>query len=416
MTTRVAPGRRPLLVRSIRLDSDLDLAEVAGDGGILWEQGGVGFAGRGVAARIPVLPGRLAETAAAVAEVLGPAAVQADGDGPGSLAFGALPFRPDLPGELVVPEVLVRREQDGRGWLTVTGSRGRDAPVLTREAGRGRRHPDEFKAADSRRLAPDQFVVAGSPHSRWIALVGRALDAIAEGRLAKVVLAREATVTANRPLRSSEIGRRLLAAFPGCRVFAAPGFVGASPELLVARFGDRVRARPLAGTAAAGEADLRSSRKDRHEHRVVVDAVVKALAPWCTHLSAPPSPDVVTVGGLAHLATPIEGVLRQPAPSVLRLVAALHPTPAVAGSPRDEALAFIDAEEGIGRGRYAGPVGWVDASGAGEWAIAIRSAELDGPRARLFAGAGIVARSDPAAELRETQLKLEPLLNAIVRP
>jgi isochorismate synthase len=208
-------------------------------------------------------------------------------------------------------------------------------------------------------------------------------------------------------------------------VFAADGFVGASPELLVARAGERVWSQPLAGTAPrhgrAGsdvdaESSLLSSAKERQEHRLVVDAVGRTLARFCHVLEVPEVPSLVPIGIVAHLGSAIEGRLVGPFLSVLELVSALHPTPAVAGTPTEDALAHIAAVEGVDRGRYAGPVGWVDAAGDGEWAVGIRSAEIAGSNARLLAGAGIVAESVAEAELAETELKLQPMLNAIVRP
>ncbi|PZS20161.1 MAG: isochorismate synthase [Acidimicrobiales bacterium] len=426
-----------LVARTVALDGDFDLALVAGDDGVLWEQDGAGFAGRGVAARVPVAPGglgsgglapgglgsgglgsaALAQAGDEVSAVLGDIEVEGD---LAPLAFGALPFSPSVGGELVVPQVLVRREVDGSCWLTVTGPTG--APVRSDEIEASLRQGSAAVAA----AIPDWYSVTTKPsHAQWCQLVGRAVRAIRAGQLSKVVLAREVEVVANRAFSVTEVVRRLRVLHPSCMIFTAGGFVGASPELLVARSGDRVRSHPLAGTTvASGDpvadgqwgSELLASSKDREEHRLAVDAVVVSLAPFCTELAVPDRPTVMALGNLAHLGTPIEGTLRRPLPSVLDLVGAIHPSPAVAGVPRAAALAFIDAEEGIDRGRYAGPVGWVDGAGNGQWALAIRSAELSGHRARLFAGNGLVAGSDPAAELAETQLKLQSMLGAIVRP
>jgi len=352
-----------------------------------------------------------------VSAVLGDIEVEGD---LGPLAFGALPFSPAVGGELVVPEVLVRREVDGSCWLTVVSAKG--SPVLPEEIAASLRHG----AAAFQAATPDGYSVTTRPsHVQWCQLVARAVSAIAAGQLSKVVLAREVEVVANRAFSVTEVVRRLRILHPSCMIFAAGGFVGASPELLVARTGERVRSHPLAGTTvASGDpvadghwgSELLASPKEREEHRLAVDAVVASLAPFCASLAVPDRPSVMSLGNLAHLGTSIEGTLRRPVPSVLELVGAVHPSPAVAGVPRAGALAFIAAEEGIDRGRYAGPVGWVDAAGNGQWALAIRSAELSGNRARLFAGNGLVAGSDPAAELAETQLKLQSMLAAIVRP
>ena len=206
--------------------------------------------------------------------------------------------------------------------------------------------------------------------------------------------------------------------------FAVDGFVGASPELLVSRVGDVVRAQPMAGTTprtGEPEADQRragellSSEKNRQEHQITIDMVHDTLLPWCSFLDAEPEPSVVPAGPVQHLASIVEGRLSHPTPSVLDLVAALHPTPAVGGWPRTEALALIDELEHVDRGRYAGPVGWVDAEGNGAWAVGIRSVQLEGRSARLFAGVGVVEDSDPLAELEETRSKAQALLGSIVR-
>jgi isochorismate synthase EntC len=196
--------------------------------------------------------------------------------------------------------------------------------------------------------------------------------------------------------------------------------VGASPELLVRRHGSTVESRPVAGTTVADGAEaldaLAHSAKDNREHRFVVDAIADALGDVCGALDIAPVPEVMVFGPVAHLATPVRGRLHDPRPSALDLARLLSPTPAVGGTPRAAALSTIAALEDFDRGRYAGPVGWVDARGDGEWAIALRGAELDGTRARLVAGAGIVEGSEPDAEWAETQAKLEPMLRALIRP
>jgi menaquinone-specific isochorismate synthase len=193
----------------------------------------------------------------------------------------------------------------------------------------------------------------------------------------------------------------------------------------VARHGDVVRSHPLAGTAprtgdpttdAVTAAALIASTKDQVEHRVVIDVVHETLLPWCSYVDWEAEPSIVTVANVQHLGTLIEGRLSSPPPNVLELVEALSPTPALGGHPRAGALELIAAVEGMERGRYGGAVGWVDAAGNGTWAVAIRCAEISGARARLFAGGGIVADSDPHAELAETQAKLQAMLSAIVRP
>jgi isochorismate synthase len=201
-------------------------------------------------------------------------------------------------------------------------------------------------------------------------------------------------------------------------------FFGASPELLVARHGTRVSSHPLAGTVPRGDTartdadaqrDLAGSAKNRAEHRYVVDAIATALAPFCEELSVPAEPSVVAFRSVAHLGTRIEGRLGRSV-GVLELLQQLHPTPAVGGTPRAEALAFIGDHEAGERGHWAGPVGWVGAGGDGEWMIGIRSAELDanGTTLMLRAGGGVVAGSDPGAEAAEANVKLATVLDAVV--
>ncbi|HXQ59268.1 MAG TPA: isochorismate synthase [Acidimicrobiales bacterium] len=409
-----------LTALTVPVDPGVDLARVAGDHGSLWERAdGVSLAGRGVAARVAVAwSGAAADEPAGeeVAAVL--CSIGSDGPHP-PLAMGALPFRRSEPAHVVVPAVLVRRQPDGSCWLTVTGA---DPDATVDEIRRGIEAP----GADADAAGPREYRLrSDTERGAWCRLVADAAAAVAAGHLDKVVLARAVTVAADQPLRPGEVARRLRLSHPSCMVFSVDGFVGASPELLVERTGMSVRSRPLAGTTArpgSGDGDrhlaprLLSSSKEREEHRLVVEAVSAALAPYCDELTVPEIPGVVPLGTLAHLGTLVTGRLRPPLPSALDLVGAIHPSPAVGGTPTAAALDYIAQVEGLDRGRYAGPVGWVDAEGDGCWAVGIRSAHIEGRRARLMAGVGIVAGSDPETELAETDLKLQPMLAAIVRP
>ncbi|MGO9657725.1 MAG: isochorismate synthase MenF, partial [Acidimicrobiales bacterium] len=213
--------------------------------------------------------------------------------------------------------------------------------------------------------------------------------------------------------------------YPSCAVFHVEGFIGASPETLVRRTGRDVLSHPLAGTVArSGDtatdaallAGLMASGKDRHEHQLVVDEIAAKLRPLCRQLEVPPVPSVLALRNVSHLGTELRGTLADGATSSLALAALLQPTPAVGGLPSEAALSWQRANEGFDRGTYAGPVGWVDSRGDGEWALGLRSADVSGPHAALYAGNGIVAASSPEAELAETQLKLQALLAAMVRP
>jgi menaquinone-specific isochorismate synthase len=392
MTTTPVTARLRAVTREV--EPGHDLLDVFTGSGFAWLHDRTRFVATGVAARVPA-----AEAGAVLGTVDTEDPVGLPGTGP--LAMGALPFDPDASGTLVVP-ARIAGERDGRAWITEIGTRDRIGPAVT--------------------VAPPSRFSVVAPRSRaaWHESVDRALDAIAGGELEKVVLAREVLIEADAPFDARDVVRRLVGQQPGSFVYAIEGFVGASPELLVRRAGRIVESRPVAGTTLADSDEslraLAASVKDNREHRFVVDGILAALGDTCEELTVDATPHVAVFGPVAHLATPIRGRLRDPAPSALDLARLLHPTPAVGGTPRREALAAIRALEGFDRGLYAGPVGWVDARGDGEWAIALRGAELDGARARLVAGAGIVAGSDPESEWAETQAKLEPMLRALVRP
>jgi isochorismate synthase len=256
--------------------------------------------------------------------------------------------------------------------------------------------------------------------------VDEAARRVHAGELRKVVLARTIEVEAGRAFDARRLAHRLRAVDPEAYSFIAPTadgvLVGASPELLVSRHGTEVRSVPLAGSAprsgdpAADHANadaLIASSKDREEHAAVVDAIAEVLQPLCESLAWDEQPTLRATPNVWHLSTAFRGHLREPAPSALELALALHPTPAVNGAPRAEALALLHQLEAFDRGSYAGPVGWVDAEGNGEWAIALRCALLRGDRATLYAGAGIVGDSRPDAELDETERKFRAFLDAL---
>jgi isochorismate synthase len=269
---------------------------------------------------------------------------------------------------------------------------------------------------------PGGWGAEGPGLAAWRRGVRTALADIGSGRLDKVVLAREAAVEADWPFPRAELLRRLQARSGGSTfLYASGGFVGASPELLVRRRGRVATSRPMAGTVpqgdvageAGGLARLVRSPKEGVEHRLVVDAVAEILAKVADRVEVG-RPEVVRLATVAHLATEITADLTGPLPTALELAGLLHPTPAVGGSPRDAALAAIAALEPFDRGCYAGPVGWVDHTGDGEWVIALRGATLDGRRAHLLAGAGIVPGSDPDTEWVETEHKLRAMLEVLL--
>ena len=416
--------------RTVRLDPPVDPFDLAGESGFVWSGPGGELVGVVTAARILVGPRveRAAEAAAALlagAEVDDPA-----GAGLGPVAVGALPFSPGAPGELHVPALLLRRDPAGATWVTATAPAPAAPPPAAELLARIRELADrEARSAErdgARRWPPARRLDRPDGHlDAWRGSVALALEAIAGGRLDKVVLAREALVEAEWPFPRAALLRRLRArAGLDAFVYASGGLVGASPELLVSRRGRVAISRPMAGTVprgataaaeARGLARLTGSAKEAVEHRLVVDAVSEGLAKVADRVKVA-HPEVVRLPTVAHLATEVTADLTEPLPSALELAGLLHPTPAVGGSPRDAAVAAIAALEPFDRGRYAGPVGWVDAAGDGEWAVALRCAALDGRRARLLAGAGIVPGSDPDAEWAETEHKLAAMLEVLLGP
>ncbi len=367
-----------------------------------WVRRGEGLVGWGEAARLEVTgPSALADAAAWWAEYTAGLDVADDLGVPGSgpVLFGSIAFDPAAGTSVfVVPEVVVGR-RDGIGWLTTVGPAARSTPLV--------RAPVDGPASRLR------YADGALDPASWCAAVAAAVARIDAGELDKVVLARDLLVSAEPPLDPRRLLRRLAERFPDCWTFAVDVLLGATPELLLRRTGRQLTSRVLAGTAPRGAgaeddrlaAGLLASTKNRAEHRFTVESVVRALEPYCSRLVAPPAPELLTLANVRHLATDVVGTQRGSA-GLLELVGALHPTAAVCGTPTADAAALLRELEGMDRGRYAGPVGWLDARGDGEFGLALRCAELtaDGG-ARLFAGCGIVAGSEPAAELAETRAK-----------
>lgn len=394
--------------RSRELDGSMDLLAVAGDSGLVFGWPGGGLAGRGEAMRLELpyssetLRERLSEITQALQSI-----ERAPGAEP--VAFVSVPFSPTRPILAVVPEVTLRQTGE-QSMVTTIGDAD---PYFTVEAPRRSDPPMQYTLTSSR------------PPKEWRRSVEEAVRRLLDRELEKVVLARELVLEADVPFSQIDVLTSLRRNYPSSYLFAIDGFVGASPELLIEREDRDVRARPLAGTlprsgnpssdVAAGSALLHSP-KDRAEHRFLSEMMRETLEPFCEELVVPASPDVISLANVHHLATPVRGTLRSGNTSVLDLVAALHPTPAVGGRPTRAAVALIDELEELDRGRYAGAVGWVDADGNGTFAVAIRCAEISGKTARLYAGCGIVAASNPERELEETHWKFQAMLSALVRP
>ena len=374
-----------------------DLLSIAArvDDPIVWLNGGQGMVAAGVAAEIEVGSGedRFERATAQLRDVF-------ESLGGRAFAFGNFAFDPlSDDSVLVVPEVVW-----GPSWVaTVNGA-----------------DPESF-LRDPAPAPAERVRYGGSTISEvaWLDAVAAAVNRIRAGELAKVVLARDVLVWSEAPFDVPVLLRRLARRFPGCYTFSCAGLVGATPELLVARSGNDVRSVVLAGTIGRGDGaederlaeGLLSSEKDLEEHRLAVDSVTEPLAAVCSDLKVE-GPLLLRLANAQHLSTRIQGVLERDA-SALELAGLLHPTAAVCGTPRRDAFETIRALEGMDRGRYSGPVGWVDSAGDGEWGIALRCGRFDGARGRLFAGNGIVGASEPEAELEETRVKLRAMMSAL---
>jgi len=382
----------------------VDLNDFASNDGYLFVRDGVGVAGQGIAKR--VARNELAATLSAINDNNQSGLVEA-----GPIAIGCIPFNSSDPHDFVIPKVVVGKTTEGQHWVTTID----DAEF------------DFHAPEDIRPFAASFMVNPGVPVDHYLEAVRLTALAVRENKIDKAVIARDIFVTSNFPFDVRAILHRLKASFGSSYRYLFDNFLGASPELLVAVEGNKVSSHPLAGTAPRTgnptidqqiASDLIASTKNQLEHRIVIDMVHDTLLPWCSFLDWQPEPSIVAVANVQHLGTEISGQLSEPRPSVLELAYALSPTPALGGTPKQEALDQIARVEGMNRGRYGGAVGYVNKSGDGKFAVAIRCAELDSTlmTARLFAGGGIVGDSNPAGELAETQAKFQAMLAALIRP
>ena len=418
MTTAAAPELvvpRGLVAWSVEVDDPGDLLSWLPAGhAFAFLRGGDGLVGWGEAARLATTVARPgAALSDEVEQLLASMTVRDDVQLPGSgpIAMISLAFDPDTSGSVVVVPKVVLGRREGRSWLTLITPPGAvQVPAL-------RRRPTAA-------VAPLHARIAGPvpAEHEWGSAVAQAVEQLRAGRLDKVVLARAVDVEADDPMDARAIAARLAARFPSCFTYLCAGLVGASPELLIRRIGRQAESLVLAGTVrrgASAEEDEQlehafvESAKDAVEHRFAADSVREALASVAHEVEVEPKPHLLRLANLTHLATRVSAWLPAPPPSALSLATRLHPTAAVGGTPTGRALELIRELEAAPRGRYAAPVGWMDANGDGELALALRCAQLDGRRARLWSGAGIVAASDPAAEIAETDVKLDAVLSAI---
>jgi menaquinone-specific isochorismate synthase len=437
----------------VQPDSTGILTALTGEPSVAWVRNGEGLVGWGVAALEHFVGeerfSRAQRWFAEWCEANIPPESGGDpttGSEPGHpVAFASFTFDDEAPGSVVVIPQTLLTVKNGKAWLHTVGTTGQKV----HETGHGLVNPSSVAShgilpsnpttsetstvgrEESTRTPNNEPHPQPRPHwsdqtdeaADWTSAVARCVKRIETGELDKVVLAREVAANFDGPLDIRPILSRLAESYPDCWTFHVDGLLGATPELLIRRSGDEVSSRVLAGTvrsSGSASADarnaegLRASPKDLAEHEYAVRSVAHALAVHCTDLDVAESPSVLPLTNVQHLATDIHARLADGS-SALALAATLHPTAAVCGTPTERAMSLIAEMESINRGRYSGPVGWFNSAGDGEFGIALRCAQVTEDRlnARLFAGCGLVAGSEPAAELAESNAKLEAMRRAL---
>jgi len=332
------------------------------------------------------------------------------GSGTGPILFGSFSFDPNEKSILVIPEIILGKKA-GKSWVTWIGNDTQ---------------PNFLTISNSLPSGEITWSNGALSESQWKDQVSFAVDSIKQNKLEKVVLARDQVAASTVAINTRGLLQRLEIEYPSTWLFLVDGLIGATPELLVRLSKSLVTSRVLAGTIRktgnedrdlALAASLAKSSKDLEEHEYAVRSVADALAPFCSSTNVPESPFVLHLSNVMHLATDVTGVLNDSAKQadIFTLIQQLHPSAAVCGTPTNAAKKFIIDFEKMNRERYAGPVGWIDANGDGEIAIALRCGQLsqDNKSIRIFAGCGVVAGSDPANELAESQAKLMPMRTAL---
>ncbi len=332
------------------------------------------------------------------------------GSGTGPILFSSFSFDPNEISVLVIPEILIG-QKNGKSWITWIGDV---------------KQPNLEKINTAPVSGEIKWQEGSISEQAWQSQVSSAINAIKSNKLEKVVLARDITATSKTEIGVRSLLQRLEIEYPSTWIFLVDGLIGATPELLVRLNKSLVTSRVLAGTIRkTGNEDrdltlaasLAKSSKDLEEHEYAVRSVADALAPFCSSTNVPEAPFVLHLSNVMHLATDVTGVLNDSAKQsdIFTLIAQLHPSAAVCGTPALEAKKLIVELEQMNRQRYAGPVGWIDANNDGEIAIALRCGQLSNDRnsIRIFAGCGIVAGSDPATEFAESQAKLMPMRTAL---
>jgi len=378
-----------------------------------WIRGGEGLVGFGVYKKFEVSgEDRFKEAHKWWQQILSEFTIQNNvhGIGTGPILFTSFAFDPKDTSELIIPKIIIG-QRNGKSWITWIGDQ---------------KQPDIRKIEISSQSGEITWANGTVEEEKWRNQVSKAIDAIKSGRLEKVVLARDLKANSTTKIDLNNLLQKLEIEYPSTWVFLVDGLVGATPELLVRLNKSLITSRVLAGTIQktgnedrdlALAASLAKSSKDLEEHEYAVKSVADSLAPFCSSTNVPESPFVLHLSNVMHLATDVTGVLNDSAKQadIFTLIENLHPTAAVCGTPTNVAKKLISELETMNRSRYAGPVGWIDAQGDGEIAIALRCGELsDGNKSiRIFAGCGIVAGSDPITEYAESQAKLMPMRTAL---
>lgn len=410
------------------------LEHLAGDATLTWARHGNGLLGFGEIARSSATgPERFALLSAWRSELFAGAELH-DGVGtPGSgpVAFGSFAFSKTSSqvSTLIVPEIVLGF-RDGTAWITwMTWDAGAeltlDGALVRLEALREEAH----ESHGARVTAVDD---GGVSVEAYRAAVAAGVERIRGGEVEKIVLSRDAVLSLDAPVPVADTLRELSVRYVDCWTYGVDGLLGATPEMLIQVMNGTARARVLAGTLdrragleagdAAATAELAADPKQRQEHQYAIDSLTAALGPLVTGLEAPSEPFVLQLPNVWHLASDVRAKLAPTAdgatPGILELLPVVHPTAAVCGTPRERAGEIIRELEGVDRGLYAGPVGWVDGAGNGEFGIALRGGivEPSGTVVRLWAGCGIVADSEPEAELAETFAKMRPMFQALGAP
>jgi len=330
------------------------------------------------------------------------------GIGTGPILFTSFSFDQDEESRLVIPKIVIG-QRGNKSWITWIGN-----------------HPEVREANESKNPINVNFVTGALSDIQWKDRVAKAIEHIKNGDLEKVVLARDLVAKTDHEISVRSLINTLIKNYPSTWTFLVSNMVGATPELLVRLSKSLVTSRVLAGTIKktgdesrdlALAASLAKSSKDLEEHEYAVRSVADALSPFCSSTNVPEVPFVLHLANVMHLATDVTGVINDSATPVdiFTVIASLHPSAAVCGTPTNKAKSLIDVLEGMSRGRYAGPIGWIDARCDGEIGIALRSGEIseDKKVVRIFAGCGIVAGSNPEDELAESQAKLNPMRTAL---